>query len=40
MNKKPVCVCVAQWHSGKKPKKHKACLTNFRILLIISCIYF
>ena len=31
MNKKPVCVVL---HSDKN-KKHKVCLTNFRILLIL-----
>ena len=33
MNKKPVCVCVAQWQLNKK---HKVCRTNFRMLLILS----
>ena len=28
-----VCVCVAQ---RQKTKKHKVCLTNFRILLILN----
>ena len=32
MNKKPVCVSVAQWQLNKK---HKVCLTNFRIFLIL-----
>ena len=34
MNKKPVCM-VYVLHSDKN-KKHKVCLTNFRILLILS----
>ena len=34
MNKKPVCVNVL--HNEKKFKKHKVCLTNFRILLILN----
>ena len=33
MNKKPVWVCDAQ---SKLNKKHKVCLTNFRIFLILS----
>ena len=33
MNKKPVCTVA------KKPKKHKVCLTNFRILLILIYVY-
>ena len=33
MNKKPLCVCVAQCQLNKY---HKVCLTNFRILLILS----
>ena len=33
MNKKPVCICVPQ---RQKNKKHKVCLTNFRILLILN----
>ena len=32
MNKKPVYVL----HSDKKSKKHKVCLTNFRIFLILK----
>ena len=32
MNKKPVCVCYVV----KINKKHNICLTNFRILLILS----
>ena len=32
MNKKPVCLCVAQC---QKNKKKQSCLTNFRILLYI-----
>ena len=35
MNKKPRNQCVYLLHSDKN-KKHKVCLTNFRILLILS----